>query len=190
MEKNLTQQPVAGLVKIVCFGPESTGKTTLAKALAAHYNTLWVQEYMRTYFEKKWRGEKGISTVGDILPIAYGQIASENKKALMANKLLFCDTDLLQIKVYSQAYFDEFCPPELEKNALKNRYDFYFLMAIDIAWEEDNLRDKPYEREVMFNRFKRELEQQNKPFMVLEGDFTKRFEAAIAVIENLIKTPK
>src|SRR5690606_22316943 len=121
------------------------------------------------------------------MPIALGQMASENQKAQVSDKLLFCDTDLLQLKVYSQAYFNEFCPPEIEKYALQNQYDLYFLMAIDIPWEEDNLRDKPQEREAMYERFKRELEQQNKPFIVLEGDFNQRFEKAQREIENLIK---
>lgn len=189
MEKNLIQQPIDGLIKVVCFGPESTGKTTLAKALAMHYKTTWVQEYMRTYFEKKWKGKKGTSMIEDLMPIALGQMASENQKAQVSDRLLFCDTNLLQLKVYSQAYFNEFCPPEIEKPALKNHYDLYFLMAIDIPWEEDNLRDKPQEREAMFNRFKNELVQHNKPFIVLEGDFNQRFEKAQREIESLIKRP-
>ena len=51
MEKKLEQQP-ANCLRIVLFGPESTGKTTLAKQLAAHFNTEWVPEYMREYIEK------------------------------------------------------------------------------------------------------------------------------------------
>ena len=48
MEKALEQHPV-NLVKVVLFGPESTGKTTMSELLAKHYNTVWVAEYAREY---------------------------------------------------------------------------------------------------------------------------------------------
>ena len=53
MEKTLNQQPSTCL-KVVLFGPESTGKTTLARQLANHFDTLWVPEYMREYLQEKW----------------------------------------------------------------------------------------------------------------------------------------
>src|SRR5690606_15137841 len=105
MEEKLEQQ-ASQLIKTVCFGPESTGKTTLAQALAAHYNTRWVPEYMRSYFEKKWQGQPGVSVPADILPISLGQMQWENEISQQADTFLFCDTDLLQIKVYSEIYFD------------------------------------------------------------------------------------
>ena len=53
MEKALEQQP-STCIKVVLFGPESTGKTTLSKALADHFGTLWVAEYAREYLQNKW----------------------------------------------------------------------------------------------------------------------------------------
>lgn len=185
MEENLGQQP-SEIVKIVCFGPESTGKTTLAKALSEIYRTSWVPEFMRRYFEEKWQGGKGVSIPEDILPIAQGQMFWENHHTKEADKILFCDTDLLQIKLYSQLYFDGFCPTQVEKYALENIYHHYFLMAIDIPWEADNLRDKPEERAKLFKRFETELIQHNRPYTVLEGDFQKRVNKATQVIEKLL----
>ena len=72
MEKNLKQQPTS-LVKIVIFGPESTGKTTLSRQLATHYNTVWVPEFARDYLQEKWNTSKEICKPEDILPIAKGQ---------------------------------------------------------------------------------------------------------------------
>ena len=74
MEEKLKQQP-ADCIKIVLFGPESTGKTTLSKQLAAHYETLWVPEFARDYLQEKWDREKKVCEPHDLLPIAIGQMA-------------------------------------------------------------------------------------------------------------------
>ena len=78
MEENLKQLS-SSLVKVVMFGPESTGKTTLAKALAEHYNTQWVPEYAREYLEEKLKKTGEICAPEDIYPIALGQIKLENQ---------------------------------------------------------------------------------------------------------------
>ena len=53
MEKKLQQQPI-NIVKVVLFGPESSGKTTLSQQLARYYNTVWVPEFARDYLQEKW----------------------------------------------------------------------------------------------------------------------------------------
>lgn len=184
METNLEQQSSPGIIKIVLFGPESTGKTTLAKQLAQHYNSTWVPEYMRSYFEKKWQGKPGKSSVDDLLPIAKGQMELENRQTLKAHQFLFCDTDLLELKVYAERYFNGFCPPEIEHYAYKNRYDFYFLTYIDTPWEADLLRDKPYEREEMFAAFEHALKKAKRPYKILKGNQQQRLQNAIEVIDK------
>jgi NadR type nicotinamide-nucleotide adenylyltransferase len=134
--------------------------------LAEHFNTLWVEEYMREYLQKKWDLEQKICEPKDMLPIARGQIQRENELAEMANRILFCDTDLLELKVYSEAYYDEFCDPQLLKHALNNRYDLYFLTNIDTPWVPDDLRDKPHDREGMFKRFKSTLQLYKRPYII------------------------
>ncbi|MEE4247502.1 MAG: ATP-binding protein, partial [Kangiellaceae bacterium] len=105
MEEKLGQEP-SDLIKIVLFGPESTGKTTLAKQLAAYYKTVWVPEYAREYLQNKWDKEKKICELEDLIPISVGQIKLENEAIKKANRVLVCDTDLLETKVYSEAYFE------------------------------------------------------------------------------------
>ena len=78
MEKNL-KQVNSDCLKIVVFGPESSGKTTLSKKLAAHYNALWIEEYAREYLQEKWDKEKKICELEDMIPIAVGQIKLENE---------------------------------------------------------------------------------------------------------------
>ncbi len=185
MEEKLKQEP-SDIVKVVLFGPESTGKTTLAEQLARHYDTVWVPEYAREYLQDKWNNERKTCEPKDLLPIAEGQMRLENELTKKATKVLICDTDLLETKVYSEAYYVGHCDPLLEKNALKNSYHLYFLTYIDIPWVGDDLRDKPNERERMFTYFKETLEKYNRNFVALKGDKKSRLSTAIEHIDNLL----
>lgn len=186
MEEKLGQQP-SNLIKVVLFGPESTGKTTLSKQLAEHYHTEWVPEYAREYLQDKWDREQKTCEPQDLLPIAYGQMQLENELAQKANKVLICDTDLLETKVYSEAYYDSTCDPLIEKYALQNSYDLYFLTYIDTPWVADDLRDKPDERERMFLHFKEALEKNNRKFINLRGDKASRLSTAVKHIDKLLQ---
>ncbi|QXP50730.1 AAA family ATPase [Cellulophaga sp. HaHa_2_1] len=185
MEENFKQEP-SDVIKIVLFGPESTGKTTLSGQLARYYNSVWVPEYAREYLQDKWNEEKKTCEPKDLLPIAAGQMKLENKLAKKANKVLICDTDLLETKVYSEAYYIGHCDPVLDKYALQNTYDLYFLTYIDVPWEEDDLRDKPLEREKMFQYFKNTLDRYNRKYIILKGDKATRLRTAIEHINTLL----
>jgi len=186
MEEKYKQKP-SSVIKIVLFGPESTGKTTLSRELAKHYQTVWVPEYAREYLQKKWDKEKKTCEPEDLLPIAEGQMELENSLTHEANEVLICDTDLLETKVYSEAYYLGYCDPVLETYALQNTYDMYFLTYIDIPWEKDDLRDKPNDRERMFLYFKDTLEKYNRNFIILKGDKTTRLKLAKNHINQLLR---
>ena len=185
MEKNLRQKSI-NLIKVVLFGPESTGKTTLSRQLARHYNTVWAPEYAREYLQNKWNNERKTCEQEDLISIAEGQIKLENKLARKADEILICDTDLLETKVYSEAYYIGHCDPVLDKYALQNTYDLYFLTYIDVPWEEDDLRDKPLEREKMFQYFKDTLDRYNRKYIILKGDKATRLRTAIEHINTLL----
>ena len=187
MEEKLEQRRTRGLVKIVLFGPESTGKTTLARLLADHYNTGYVPEYMREYLQRKWDEQQESCEPHDLLPIARGQMALENEVATSHEELLFCDTNLLELVVYSRAYYEETVEPAILKHALKAHYDLYFLTYIDVPWVEDDLRDRPHQRDSMFAKFKKPLDDYNKPYHILQGSLEERFATAVKMIEELIK---
>ena len=128
MEENLKQLPNTGsskIIKIALFGPESTGKTTLAIQLAEHFQTAWVPEYARDYLQEKWDKTGEICDADDMLPIAYGQTKLENDSISIANKFLFCDTNLMVTKVFSEVYYN-FCEPKLDKAAREHEYDLFF----------------------------------------------------------------
>jgi NadR type nicotinamide-nucleotide adenylyltransferase len=185
MEEALKQDP-SDLLKVVLFGPESTGKTTLARELAAHYQTQWVPEYAREYLQAKWDREQKTCEPEDLMPIAIGQMRLENALARQAERLLICDTDLLETKVYSEAYYLGYCDPVLEKYALQNQYDLYLLTSIDIPWEADDLRDRPGERERMFGFFREALEKNKRRFVTLKGSREERFLQSTTQIDKLL----
>ncbi|MBF8148848.1 ATP-binding protein [Winogradskyella sp. F6397] len=185
MEEALKQQP-SNCIKVVLFGPESTGKTTLSRQLARHYHSVWVPEYARVYLQDKWNNERKTCEPKDLLPIAIGQIKLENELAQKTDSVLICDTDLLETKVYSEAYYQGTCDPILETYALKNSYDLYFLTYIDTPWEADDLRDKPNERKRMFNAFESALKTYNKPYILLKGNKKERLELAVKHIDKLL----
>ncbi|MFD1614531.1 AAA family ATPase [Gelatiniphilus marinus] len=186
MEEKLKQQP-ANCIKVVLFGPESTGKTTLSRQLARYYNSIWVPEYAREYLQNKWNNERKTCEPKDLLPIAEGQMRLENELAQKTNTVLICDTDLLETKVYSEAYYLGTCDPILEKYALQNTYNLYFLTYIDTPWEADDLRDKPEHRKEMFQAFENALINNNRPYVLLKGNKKERLETAIKHIDKLLK---
>lgn len=185
MEKELKQKSI-NLVKVVLFGPESTGKTTISKQLARHYNTVWTPEFARQYLQKKWNNERKTCEASDLIPIAIGQIHLENKLAKKADKVLICDTDLLETKVYSEEYYGGYVEEKLNNAALKNQYDLYLLTYIDTPWEEDDLRDRPESRLEMFTAFENALKKYNKNYILLKGDKETRLDTATKAIDKII----
>ncbi len=185
MDKRLLQKPI-NIVKVVLFGPESTGKTTLASQLAYHYQTVWAPEYARNYLQKKWNNKRQVCEHEDLMPIAIGQMKLENKLAKRADKVLICDTDLLETKVYSEEYYDGIVDSDLETAAEKNEYDLYLLTYIDIPWKLDSIRDRPGQREDMFNAFEHALKKHDRPYIILKGDEETRFKKAVVSIDKVM----
>ena len=173
-------------LRVVLYGPESTGKTTLAKALADHYQTSWVPEFARSYLQEKWDKQQAVCTLADLPIIAQGQLAAENTAIAQANRLIFCDTNILVTKVWSETHFEGYCAPELNTILAQTHYDLYLLTSVDVPWEKDDLRDRPNDREQMFIYFKQQLEAYNFPFLVLEGSLEERIQKAVNTIDQLL----
>lgn len=186
MEENLKQQS-ANILKIALYGPESTGKTTLAKQLAEHYKTEWTPEFARDYLQAKWNNSKQICEEHDLLPIAIGQTKLENDSLLKANQILISDTCLMVTKVFSDLYYGK-TNPILDKAAKKHKYDLFILTDIDVPWEKDDLRDAPLNRRETLEKFEQALVQFNKPYLIISGSKEKRLQKAISWIDNLIES--
>lgn len=182
----ILRQEAADVVKIVLFGPESTGKTTLSQALAQYYNTQWVPEFARDYLQEKWDKSGEVCQKEDIMPIAVGQMQLENQGSKTASKVLICDTDILETLVYSEVYYDGYADPLLVEAASANTYDLYLLTYIDTPWEADDLRDRPNQREEMFQHFEEALIKHNRPYILMKGDKKTRLLRATGAIDAIL----
>jgi NadR type nicotinamide-nucleotide adenylyltransferase len=163
--------------KILFTGPESTGKSTLAKVLANQYNTVWVPEYARSFLEK--RGGKYIEA--DLLTMAQEQLAQEKQATTSANQFLFCDTAMLVIKIWSEYKYGR-CHPWILEQWNQSQYDHIFLCNTDIPWEPDPLRENPNEREDLLAMYKSNLQDSGKNFTILQGTLEQRITSVNAYL--------
>jgi NadR type nicotinamide-nucleotide adenylyltransferase len=169
-------------VRRVCvFGPESTGKTTLARRLADHFNTVMVPEYARALIE----AQQGRLQPADMERIARGQVASEEALAREARRVLICDTDVLTTRIWSEILYGT-CSDWVCCQANQRHYDLYLLLDVDVPWVADMARYLPENRQGFFARCRAELEARNRPYVLLQGVWDARFARACAAVERLL----
>ena len=141
------------MMRIGIIGPESTGKTTLAKELAEKYNGTYVPEYAREYVERK--GTTDV-TYDELCEIARHQIEELEQQP---EGLYLFDTELLITKVWFDYAFGHW--PEWLDEAIK-RYpmDVYVILYPDIPWVPDKARSNGSDtiRLELFDRYKKEVE--------------------------------
>lgn len=181
---NLTQITPNTVKTVTILGAESTGKTTLCQDLAAAFNSPFVFEFMREYLQKKWDDLQLTCTWEDLLPIAQGQIALENRQAEVAAQsggYLFCDTCLFELMVYAYWYYGD-CPKLLETAALSHHYDLVLLTCVDIPWVADDLRDSPNERGAIRDFFVKMLNRYQIPFYNVGGSRDERVQLVTTLL--------
>jgi NadR type nicotinamide-nucleotide adenylyltransferase len=179
--------------KIVVLGPESTGKSTLCAALAAHYQTIWTPEYARQYLSEY--GTK--YTYDDLLTIAKGQIKNEVKAIQLleqnnadnisqaTTKKLIVDTDMYVMKVWCEYVFNN-CHHYILEQINQRSYDLYLLCDIDLPWAADEMREYPDAgpRLELFTIYKELLINQNTPWGIVSGAGAQRTTNAIQLIDQ------
>ncbi|MDP4934023.1 MAG: ATP-binding protein, partial [Salibacteraceae bacterium] len=153
------------LVKLAIVGPESSGKTALAQALAEEWNEPFVEEYAREYLETIGRNYNQ----DDLLEIAKGQLDREYAAAEKANHFLICDTNTLVVKIWAEVRFGR-AQNWIERQFLEKPYQLYILCGHEnIEWEEDELREHPDEREMLYDLYKKALVRAGKQFLEVDG---------------------
>lgn len=170
--------------KIVVIGPESTGKSTLCEQLAAHYKTQWVPEYARAYLLQHGRKY----TYADLLVIAKGQIALEDKHIATGQSPLFIDTDMYVMKVWCEFVFGA-CHPWILNQINTRKYDLYLLCNVDLPWVKDELREYPdlAIRQQLYNIYKDILINQPVPWVDISGNYDERLQNAIKAVNELLQ---
>lgn len=169
------------IYRIAITGPESTGKSWITEQLAIHYNTLFVDEFARTYINMLDRPY----IEEDILKIAQTQLINENKMANSANQLLFCDTELTVCKIWSEVKYNR-CHPWITQMVNEHVYPLYLLMDIDMEWQEDPQREHPHMRQQLFNLYKESLERRRVNFKVIRGKGKSRLKLAIQNVSEFL----
>lgn len=167
-------------IRIVITGPESTGKTTLAKQLAQTFNGLYVAEYAREYVEHL----TGQYTYGDVENIAREQIDQYIQAKQSRVKYVFFDTWLIITKVWFEWVFGTV--PGWIEDAISNcPVDLYLLCQPDLPWEPDSVRENGGENRIkLFEKYKEELIQRKLNFVEISGEGDDRIQKAVLVIKD------
>lgn len=185
--------------KIAAIGPESTGKSTLCKQLADHFNTMWCPEYAREYLH-----QNGVKYgYDDLIKITEGQLAIEDycveelhaashkpqeessQLAAHSSKLLFMDTNMYVMKVWYEYVFGR-CEYVVLDEISKRSYDLYLLCNIDLPWTADEMREYPDEqpRIELYNIYKDLLINQTTPWVEISGGYDERLTTAIDAVKK------
>lgn len=163
--------------RIAITGPESSGKTTLARALAAHFGLPWVPEFAREYLADLRRPYDE----EDLLCIAEGQLEAEQRVAAERPSMLVCDTDLLVIRIWSQEKFGR-VDSRLEELVDGTEYHHTLLCRPDLPWEPDPLRENPHDRDRLFGIYEQELNALGRTYAVIQGERTERLHRAVHAV--------
>ena len=167
------------MIRISITGPENSGKSDLAKALAEHFQTAYAKEFAREYLAEP-DGRYGFE---DLTEICKGQIRAEEIAEAEATDICFFDTDMLVLFVWAKYRFGKI--PEIISEQYRNRhYDHYLLCSPDLPWSPDPFRESPSreEREQLFSIYKKELEGKKASFSVVEGKGDVRVGSALKAL--------
>lgn len=162
--------------RVVITGPESSGKSTLAQALARQLSTVVVPEFARTYLQYLHRPY----TIDDLAVIHRGQLSWEAWYAQRAQKWLICDTDWTVMQIWKEHF-----APQSNLYFERQPWHHAFLCRPDIPWEPDPLREHPHQREALFDEYLQLLESTGWPFTVISGDdLAQRLQKVLPVLQN------
>ncbi len=183
---SLLSKPQAPL-RVAITGPESSGKSALAAALAARWRTAWVPEFAREYLAAL--PKPGGYSLTDLEAIARGQLVAENAAAarLSPGEPLFCDTDLLVVLIWAEERFGV-APAWLRAEAVRpDAYHLRLLLHPDVPWEPDPLREAPDPavRAYLFERYRATLRAAGLPFQEISGLGEARTAAAERAVRQI-----
>jgi len=179
--------------RVVLIGAESTGKTTLAAALAERFKTNWVSEYGREYWERKvaglpMDGPLPAFTSDEFAHIAAEQQRRENDAARRANRVLVCDTNAFATGTWHERYMGH-RSEAVDAIGRRDRVDLYLLTEPDFPFVQDGFRDGESIRDWMHGHFAAQLQRGAVPGVRLAGPLDRRIENAASAVEELLRRP-
>lgn len=161
------------VTKVVFLGAPSTGKTTLAEALARKYRTEWMPEYGREYWEANQTDRR--LTLAQLVEIAEEHRRREDARIVDAREVFFVDTDASTTRLFS-LYYHGACDPRLEELASEaaSRSDFVFLCEDDIPYDDTEDRSGEANRAMMQQWVREDLERRGVEAISLRGSLDER----------------
>lgn len=169
------------VLRIAILGAESSGKSTLAAALALHYDTVWVPEYLREFVETEGR----VPFEHDQLRIAQVQMEREHASAALARRILLCDTTPFMTAIYSGVYWGRV---DAQLAALDRLYDYAatLVTAPDGPWVPDGLqRESEAVRQSVHQAVIDKLERRSIAYTLVSGSLEQRLPQAARTIDRL-----
>ena len=160
-------------MRIAILGPESSGKTFLARALSRHFEWSLVEEYAREYLIQYGPDY----TLDDIVIMAKEQFS----RSLAHVQPSISDTEMSTMVIWAQEKFNV-VPQELIRLEQAQDFSLYLLCTPDIPWESDTLRENPHDRERLFVQYEERLSNLDRPFKIVSGQGKARMDSAIEAI--------
>ncbi len=159
---------------VAILGAESTGKSTLAEALATQHKSVWVPEYLREFVDQ----HQATPCEEQQLGIARMQVEREEDAARCSDGWIFCDTTPLMTALYSMFYFGR-VDTALAALAANRRYALTLVTAPDTPWVADGLqRESAIVRMSVHDRLIAQLEQHGCDYRLLTGTLSERLKQA------------
>jgi NadR type nicotinamide-nucleotide adenylyltransferase len=170
--------------RVCVLGAESTGTTTLSRALAAELDTTWVPEYGREYSARKVARGESTWRSDEFTHIAAEQTRREDEAARAANRVVVADTNAFATRLWHRRYLGGESA-EVRAIAEAGRCDLYLLTGDEVPFVQDGLRDGEHIRHEMHTWFVEALEAEPTPWKLLRGSHEARLEEALEAVSSL-----
>lgn len=178
-------------LKVCIVGTESSGKTTLVRALAKRFCTSWVEEYGREYCLNEVGGSEKLLVSKDYEQIVFNHKAEERKAIKSANKVTFIDSNAFVTEFYHRLY-EGFANPTISGIVKSEEYDLIIYMSDETTWHDDGLRvnkDNRNQTKELFEEMLEEFPNQKEKMKFVSGvNIRQRHNKATDFVLELLKT--